>query len=189
MLVAGKNYAPRHPADAIAAGIALVPEERRTQGLILKDSIDFNISITNLKKLRVTPNSFLLAPKKSAAQAEAVVKRLGIKTPSVKTAVINLSGGNQQKVVIGKWLTREMKVLIFDEPSRGVDVGARAEIHAKIRELAAAGAAVIVISSDNEELPRVCDRVLVMSYGKIVACLNGGEITKEAILYNSYVQS
>jgi ABC-type sugar transport system ATPase subunit len=186
MLLCGKNYAPHHPADAIAAGVALVPEERRAQGLILKDSIDFNISITNLKSLRVNKHFPFLNPKKSAVQAEAVVERLAIKTPSVHTAVINLSGGNQQKVVIGKWLTREMKVLIFDEPSRGVDVGARSEIHAKIRELAADGAAIIVISSDNEELPRVCDRILVMSYGHIVAELTGNDMTKETILYKSY---
>lgn len=186
MFLEGAPFSPKSPGNAIKKGIALVPEERRTQGLILKDSIDFNISLTNLKALRLHKNFFLLNTKKSALVSKAIVERLSIKTPSINTAVINLSGGNQQKVVIGKWLNRSMKVLIFDEPSRGVDVGARAEIHGKIRQLAEEGTAVIVISSDNEELPRVCDRVLVMSYGSISGELTGSGITKEAILYKSY---
>jgi ABC-type sugar transport system ATPase subunit len=186
MFLDGKPYAPAHPGAAIKEGVALVPEERRTQGLILKNSIDFNISITNLKSLRLHKNIFFLNTKKSAAVSKAIVDRLAIKTPSIHTPVLDLSGGNQQKVVIGKWLNRAMKVIIFDEPSRGVDVGARAEIHGKIRQLAKEGAAIIVISSDNEELPRVCDRVLVMSYGSISGELEGGEITKEAILVKSY---
>ena len=185
VLFEGRPYRPKSPAAAIKNGVALVPEERRTQALILKDSIDFNLSLTNLDFLKIG-GLFILNQKKSAALSQAVVKRLGVKTPSINTPVIDLSGGNQQKVVIGKWLNRAMKIIIFDEPSRGVDVGARAEIHAKIRELAAEGAAIIVISSDNEELPRVCDRVLVMSFGRVSGELAGNEITKEAILYKSY---
>jgi ABC-type sugar transport system ATPase subunit len=186
MFLHGLPYAPRNPGSAIRQGVALVPEERRTQGLILKDSIDFNLSLTNLAALRLHKRFFFLNMKKSAVTSKNIVERLSIKTPSIHTAVVDLSGGNQQKVVIGKWLTRDMKIIIFDEPSRGVDVGARAEIHAKIRQLAGEGTAIIVISSDNEELPRVCDRVLVMSYGNITAELTGKEITKEAILYSSY---
>jgi ABC-type sugar transport system ATPase subunit len=186
MFLNGKPYSPAHPSAAIKQGVALIPEERRTQGLILKNSIDFNISLTNLKSLRIHKNIFLLNTKKSAAASKAVVDWLAIKTPSINTPVIDLSGGNQQKVVIGKWLNRAMKVIIFDEPSRGVDVGARAEIHGKIRQLSREGTAIIVISSDNEELPRVCDRVLVMSYGSVSGELSGDEITKEAILVKSY---
>jgi ABC-type sugar transport system ATPase subunit len=186
LFLEGAAYRPKSPGDAIKHGIALVPEERRTQGLILKDSIDFNLSLTNLQALRINRNISFLSTRKSARLSQDVVKRLGVKTPSINTPVIDLSGGNQQKVVIGKWLNRVMKVIIFDEPSRGVDVGARAEIHAKIRELAAEGAAIIVISSDNEELPRVCDRVLVMAFGRVSGELTGEEITKEAILYKSY---
>jgi ABC-type sugar transport system ATPase subunit len=100
--------------------------------------------------------------------------------------VIELSGGNQQKVVIGKWLTRHPRVLILDEPSRGVDVGARAEIHRSIKELAAGGVGAIVISSEVEELPGLCDRVLVMVEGRVAGELTGREITKEAILQLSY---
>jgi ABC-type sugar transport system ATPase subunit len=186
MFLDGKRYLPKDPGDAIKQGIALVPEERRTQGLILKDTIDFNLSLTNLSELRLHKNLFFLNIGKSAAISKAIVEKLGIKTPSINVPVIDLSGGNQQKVVIGKWMNRPMKVIIFDEPSRGVDVGARSEIHGKIRQLAAEGASIIVISSDNEELPNVCDRVLILSYGGITGELKGKEITKEAILYKSY---
>ncbi len=186
MRLGGKAFLPKSPREAIDSGIGLVPEERRSQGLVLKDSVDFNIGLANLPSLRLHRSIPFVDMRRSAAISERMVKRLAVKTPSVRTSVVDLSGGNQQKVVIGKWLNRDLKILILDEPSRGVDVGARAEIHAIIRELAAAGMGVIVISSDNEELPRVCDRVLVMSYGNVVGSLSGGEITKEAILYASY---
>ncbi len=186
MILAGAPYAPKDPAQAIACGIGLVPEERRSQGLILKDSIDFNISITNLRALRLAKAIPFINMAKSAAMSQSIVTRLGIKAPSIRTPIIDLSGGNQQKVVIGKWLNRNLKILILDEPSRGVDVGARAEIHKKIRELANEGMGIIVISSDNEELPLLCDRVMVMSYGCKTAMLADKEISKEAILVKSY---
>jgi ABC-type sugar transport system ATPase subunit len=186
MFLEGRDYAPKNPAQAIRSGVGLVPEERRSQGLILKNSIDFNLTLTNLKPLRLFKYFFLMNPWASAKMSLEIVKRLLIKTPSIKTPVIHLSGGNQQKVVIGKWLSRELKVFILDEPSRGVDVGARGEIHSKIRELASEGAGVIVISSDNEELPRVCDTVMIMSEGRVAGVLRGKEITKEAILQMSY---
>jgi ribose transport system ATP-binding protein len=100
--------------------------------------------------------------------------------------VDRLSGGNQQKVVIGKWLARRPKILILDEPTRGVDIGARAEIHQIIRELTTEGTSVIIISSEAEELPGLCDRVLVLAEGRIIKELNGGEITRDAIVYASY---
>jgi ABC-type sugar transport system ATPase subunit len=114
---------------------------------------------------------------------------LKIKTPNASTLVRDLSGGNQQKVVIGKWLTRDLNVLILDEPSRGVDVGARGEIHIIIRELAKQGVGVIVISSEVEELPGLCDRVLVMSEGRIVGEIQRDEISKESIIQLSYIHS
>jgi ABC-type sugar transport system ATPase subunit len=188
MFLEGRRYLPGNPGTAIKQGVALVPEERRTQGLILKDSIDFNLSLTNLRALRFNKNLFFLNPRKSIAASKSIVEKLAIKTPSINVPVIELSGGNQQKVVIGKWMNRLMKVIIFDEPSRGVDVGARSEIHARIRQLAAEGVSIIVISSDNEELPNVCDRVLIMSYGSVTSELTGKKITKEAILYKSYAR-
>ncbi len=186
IILDGEEFEPRSPSDAIGRGVGLVPEERRSQGLILKDSVEFNLNLTNLKPLRIRKFLCLLSARASARIARAVVKRLMIKAPSIQSPVVTLSGGNQQKVVIGKWLSRKLKVFILDEPSRGVDVGARAEIHAKIRELAGEGAGIIVISSDNEELPRVCDTVAVMSEGRVVGTLRGAEITKEAILYKSF---
>ena len=115
------------------------------------------------------------------------LRLLKIKTPSIDTRVGDLSGGNQQKVVIGKWLTRDLNVLILDEPSRGVDVGARSEIHMIIRELASRGVGIIVISSEVEELPGLCDRVLVMAEGRIVGSIKGDEISKESIIHLSYI--
>ena len=181
---------PKNPAKAVASGIGFVPEERRRQGLILDKSVSFNLNLPSLKKvLRIARFFPLLNRRKEISTARVLSERLRVKTPSVETRVGDLSGGNQQKIVIGKWLTRDLKVLILDEPSRGVDVGARAEIHKIIRELAAKGVAVIVISSEVEELPGLCDRVLVMAEGRIAGTLTGHEITKEAILHISYENS
>ncbi len=177
---------PESPDKAVASGIGFVPEERRRQGLILDKSVSFNINLPTFRYLRMTPLIPLLNHRKAANTARSISDRLHIKTPSVETRVGDLSGGNQQKIVIGKWLTRDLKVLILDEPSRGVDVGARAEIHKIIRELGAKGVAVIVISSEVEELPGLCDRVLVMAEGRIVGELIGQNITKEAIIHTSY---
>ncbi len=186
MYLEGKKYEPKNINSAINSGIGLVPEERRSQGLILKDTVDFNVNLTNLSRLRFKKNIFLLDKRKFAEISKNIINLLRIKTPSIYTSVINLSGGNQQKIVIGKWLSRQLKVLILDEPSRGVDVGARAEIHEQIRYLAKKGTSIIVISSDNEELPHICDSVLIMSDGNLVAELKGMDITKETILYKSY---
>jgi ribose transport system ATP-binding protein len=186
IIIEGKAYAPKSPGEAIRRGIGYVPEERRSQGLILKESVLFNITLPNLRLIRISRFLFFLSRKLGSEMTLAAIKRLLIKAPSPKTPVIDLSGGNQQKVVIGKWLSRNLKVFILDEPSHGVDVGARAEIHARIRELAADGAGVIMISSDNEELPYVCDRVMVMAEGRVVGFLEGEAITKEAILHKSF---
>ena len=120
------------------------------------------------------------------ALADDMIARLGVKAPSAEAPVGRLSGGNQQKVVIGKWLARAPRILILDEPTRGVDIGARAEIHRLVRELAAGGISVIVISSEAEELPELCDRVLVMVEGRIVRELTGDDITRNAIVQASY---
>ena len=109
-----------------------------------------------------------------------------VKAASVDAPVQRLSGGNQQKVAIGRWVDRELRILILDEPSRGVDIGARAEIHRMIRALAAEGLAVLVVSSEAEELPELCDRVLVMAEGRIVESLVGPAITRDAIVRASY---
>jgi ribose transport system ATP-binding protein len=186
MRLAGAPFAPNSPSDAMKAGIGLVPEERRSEGLILKKSVGFNLGLTVLSSLQAAPWLPLIRLQHRGRVARALSSRLRIKTPSVDTAVDRLSGGNQQKVVIGKWLAQRPKILILDEPTRGVDIGARAEIHQIIRELTTEGTSVIIISSEAEELPGLCDRVLVLAEGRIIKELNGGEITRDAVVYASY---
>ena len=184
----GVEFRPRSPYEAMRAGVGFVPEERRSEGLIIDKSVAFNVGLTHLRSLWLAPAIPLLDMKRRANRAEAVVRQLALKTRSVDERVGRLSGGNQQKVVIGKWLGRAVKLLILDEPSRGVDVAARAEIHRIIRELAASGQSILVISADAEELPGLCDRILVMSEGEVVAELAGPAITREAILRASYIR-
>ena len=179
----------RQPSDAAKLGIGLVPEERRGQGVVLDRPVDFNINLTSFRSLRITRYLPLLNQSRSRSRAKQVVDELSIKTESLNTPIRQLSGGNQQKVVIGKWLGRHPRVLILDEPTRGVDVGARGEIHRVVREYAASGAGVIVISSEVEELIGLCDRVLVMAEGKVVGSLLGREISKEAMISLSYADT
>ena len=186
MLLANRPYHPRAPYDAVRNGIALVPEERRSEGLLLDKSVAFNINLSHLSPLRSRGWFPWLSQRRSAERARAMSERLNVKAGGMHLPVRQLSGGNQQKVVIGKWLMRAPRVLILDEPSRGVDVGARAEIHRIIRDLAAKGTAVLVISSDNEELPGLCDRALVMVEGRVTGELGGEELTREALLRLSY---
>jgi ABC-type sugar transport system ATPase subunit len=186
MMLEGRPFAPRSPAQAVRAGLGLVPEERRSEGLVLTKSVAFNLSLANLKAIVAGPASPLISARRRQAQALACIRSLAIKTEGPETPVGRLSGGNQQKVVIGRWLQSAPKVLILDEPTRGVDVGARAEIHRLIRELAARGMAVLVISSEPDELPDLCDRVLVMNEGRIVGALEGSALTRSAIIAASY---
>ena len=168
MTLDGRPFAPASPSEAVKRGLGLVPEERRAQALLLTKSIAFNLSLANL--------------------ASEVIEELAIKTESAASPVGRLSGGNQQKVVIGRWLKRMPRVLILDEPTRGVDIGARAEIHRMVRALAAKGMAVLVVSSEPEELPQICDRVLVMAEGRIVAEFSGAEVSRQTIVAASYAE-
>ncbi|MEO8410158.1 MAG: sugar ABC transporter ATP-binding protein, partial [Propionivibrio sp.] len=186
MTLNGEPYAPRSPTAAVRAGVGLAPEERRTEALVLPKSIAFNLQLANLAQVIRSRWFPLVSGAKRQALAQRIVGDLAIKTQSIHTPVERLSGGNQQKVAIGRWLLRVPQVLILDEPTRGVDIGARAEIHRLVRALAASGMAVIVISSEPDELPDLSDRVLVMSEGKIVKQLSGTEITRQAIVEASY---
>lgn len=183
----GRNFAPRRPTDAYHAGIGLVPEERRAEGLLLHKSVAFNLSLANLRSLTLSPFLPIVSPARRNAMALTTVAELAIKTAGIHAPVGRLSGGNQQKVVIGRWLRHQPRILILDEPTRGVDIGARAEIHRLIRKLAADGMAVLVISSEPDELPDLCDRVLVMAEGRIARELAGDEISRAAIVAASYV--
>lgn len=186
VLMHGKPVRIRSPYEAVRHGIALVPEERRSQGLLLDKTVAFNINLPTLRSMRLFTWLPFINLKRAKQRAQQIAERLQVKTRSVDTPVRNLSGGNQQKVVIGKWLAEPMQVIILDEPSRGVDVGARDDIHRIVRSLAAKGAGIIVISSEVEELPGLCDRVLVMVEGRIAGELVGSAITKETLLHMSY---
>ena len=186
MVFCGKAFMPKSPSAAVKAGLGLVPEERRADGLVLSKSVAFNLSLSNLDRL-VFSNAFpLINGRARSSMAQKIVQDLAIKTSGIGAPVGRLSGGNQQKVVIGRWLQRAPRLLILDEPTRGVDIGARAEIHRLIRELAANGMAVLVISSEPDELPDLCDRVLVMAEGRIVREMVGAELSREAIVEASY---
>jgi ribose transport system ATP-binding protein len=186
ILLDGEPIRLDEPRDAVRLGIGLVPEERRAQGVVLDRSVSFNLNLPSFRSVRAVGWLPVLRLGQARQRARDIVERIQVKTDTVDTPVGSLSGGNQQKVVIGKWLTRELKVLILDEPSRGVDVGARAEIHRIIRELADDGAGIIVISSELEELEGFCDRVLVMVEGRIVGELAGDRLTEENMLSMSY---
>lgn len=172
----------RNPADAVLGGIGLVPEERRSEGLFLARSIDFNINVASLSSLRRSALWPLLRLGEGRRRAQRLAAAVTVKTRDVADPVGSLSGGNQQKVAIARWLVHPPRVLILDEPSRGVDVGARAEVHRVIRELARRGTAVLAISSDEEELVGLCDRVVVMAEGHVSGELRGTQITAERIL-------
>lgn len=160
-------------------GLALVPEDRKTQGLILKNSIKFNISISILTKIF---NHFRVNKIAETKSVDKAIHDLNIKTPSRDQTVNNLSGGNQQKVVLAKWLASNPKVLILDEPTRGVDVGAKAEIYGIINELASAGMAIVMISSEMPEIINMCDRMLIMAEGEIKGELVQSEFDQQTIL-------
>jgi ribose transport system ATP-binding protein len=175
----GRPIRVRRPADAIAAGILLVPEDRRLHGLVVPESVGFNLSLPNLDRLGSRSGV------RRGAEAEFHrnwIERLRVRTPSPQQPVALLSGGNQQKVVYGKWLAREPKVLILDEPTRGVDVGAKAEIYALIDELAGRGVAVWMITSDMEELLGMADRVVVMHEGRLAGELDRDRLTEENVM-------
>ncbi len=176
----GVGVAIRNPKDALDLGIGLLPEDRKTQGLILDFSVEYNVVINTLKE---SLSKFKTIRRKSlSSRTLKQVRDLGIKTPSERTKVKNLSGGNQQKVVIGRWLSTQCKILIFDEPTRGIDVGAKAEIYELMRGLTRAGMGIIMISSELPEVVGISDRVLVMRNDDIVAALKGDEITPDGIM-------
>lgn len=181
MVLDGRPLRPRNTYEAVRRGIALVPEERRREGLVLKQTVAFNMNITSLRALRPLPWLPLISRRRGRARAATMADALRVTPRRVDAIVGQLSGGNQQKVVMGKWMARDARVLILDEPTRGVDVGARAEIHKIIRGLADRGIGVIVISSEFEELLG-CDRVVVMVEGRIVGELDGASIGDGAIL-------
>ncbi|EPD60380.1 sugar ABC transporter ATP-binding protein [Streptomyces sp. HGB0020] len=164
---------------AMAAGIGLVPEDRKGQGLVLDASVEENLGLVTM---RAATRAGLVDRRAQHGSAERIAKQLGVRMAGLGQHVRTLSGGNQQKVVIGKWLLADTKVLILDEPTRGIDVGAKVEIYQLINELTAAGAAVLMISSDLPEVLGMSDRVLVMAQGRIAGELSADEATQDAVM-------
>lgn len=176
----GKSVTVTTPKDAISHGIYLIPEDRRNSGLIVDFNVRENISLPNLESYS-TAKIINAAEERQAAQLAC--KSINIKTPTPEMRAANLSGGNQQKVVLAKWLTFSPTVLIFDEPTRGIDVGAKAEIYTLIRKLARDGVAVIVISSEMEEVLGISDRIAVMHEGRITGVLDRPQFSEEAVMH------
>jgi len=177
--VGGRLLTGAGAAEAIRAHMALVPEDRQRQGLVLPLPVRENLGMAVLHGLK---RRFFRSAKQESALARRLVERLGITPPNTEAPTRALSGGNQQKVVLGKWLATDPEILVLDEPTRGVDVGAKAEIHRLVRELAQNGTAVLLISSELPELLALSDRILVMRAGRIVANVPGRGATQEQVL-------
>ena len=184
----GKEIRDNHPSASMAAGLALLPEDRKTQGNIMDFSVRHNITLASLDRHRVRPHAPVPTPWSEKQAADARIERLSIATPNDRQLVRLLSGGNQQKVVIAKWLEQGAEVLIFDEPTIGVDVDGKEEIYDIMEELAAEGKAVVFISSEFPELVGVCHRVLVLSEGRIIGELEGDAVSEPAIVELCYSQ-
>ncbi|MDX2034259.1 MAG: sugar ABC transporter ATP-binding protein [Blastocatellia bacterium] len=180
LVLAGQPLSIRSPRDAIAAGIYLAPEDRRASGLIVEFNIRENISLPALRRYA---RAGLVDSAREAATADEMIRAINIKTPTAEVRASNLSGGNQQKVVLAKWLALDPKVMIFDEPTRGIDVGAKAEIYALMRNLAARGVSIIAISSDMEEVLGISDRIAVMHEGRVTGILDRAQFTEEAVMH------
>lgn len=177
--IEGKKQNIRQPIDAIKAGLAFITEDRKAEGLFLDQSLIFNKTIAKLNKVK---KKGLINPKSQKEVADKYVKHLSIRPNNVNLLTRYLSGGNQQKVVIAKWLFTDARVFIFDEPTRGIDVGAKVEVYNLINHLVKNGAGVIVISSELPEILGISDRILVMSEGKITADLSRDEADQEVIM-------
>jgi len=178
--VGGQMLELHHPKDAIDVGMVLVPEDRKGQGLVISWPLDMNGSLPGID--RHLKKKIFLDKRNEVATAEGMIEDLNIKTPSRKQILQFLSGGNQQKVVLGKWMSLEPKILLLDEPTRGIDIGAKEEIYHLMDKLAAEGLAVLFVSSELEEIMGVSDRVLVMHEGKITGELPRSELSEEAIM-------
>jgi ribose transport system ATP-binding protein len=177
--VEGRMLPPGRPDRSIAAGLGMAPEERKSQGLLLDWSLTKNVSVADLHRFRRGPMLDLVKEREAASSQ---LRALNTQPPDPERAARLLSGGNQQKVVLARWLLHDCRVLLLDEPTRGVDVGAKTEIYRLIRDLAADGRGVLVVSSELPEVVGMCSRILVMRDGRVVAEAAGAEATEESLL-------
>jgi ABC-type sugar transport system ATPase subunit len=181
VFVNGKDVTPKTPEEAIKAGIAFITEDRRKSGLILIQSIENNVVLPSLKQFK---GAFVF-PKAVETVGKKMMDELRIKAPSGKTVVENLSGGNQQKVVVAKWLNANADIYILDEPTRGIDVAAKKELYNICIDLTKQNKAIVFITSDMEELLSMSDRVLVMRKGKVNAEIEKSELTQSRVLFEA----
>jgi D-xylose transport system ATP-binding protein len=175
----GKRLLINKPKDALRSGIALATEDRKKNGVVLIGTIKENVSLAILDSIS---RLGIIDRQEEKKRAQLQFDNLRIKAPGLDTRVINLSGGNQQKVVLARWLNTDLKVLIMDEPTRGIDVGAKVEIYNIMNKLTKAGVGIIMISSELPELIGMCDRFLVLSRGKVSAELPRGEADEVSIM-------
>lgn len=183
MKLHGKTLTIKSPRDAVKSGLAFVPEERRKEGILVSENVRTNVTLPYLNNF-IRAFTFLDFKKEKDTSKE-LVEQLGVKTPSIETNLVNLSGGNQQKVAIGKWLITDAEVYIFDEPTKGVDVGSKKDIFQLIMELAKRGKAIIYASSELSEILGITDRTYVVYDGTIVKEFNTEETTEEELLFYS----
>ncbi len=185
MTLDGQPFAPRDVAAAIRAGVVYLSEDRKTLGLHLSLSVADNITLPGLSRLS---RAGMVAPQRLSALAKDWMARRGVRAAAPDVAVETLSGGNQQKVALAKWLSLDPRVILLDEPTRGVDVGAKAEIHGLIRRLAAEGAAVLVISSELPEVLALSDRIAVMAGGRLARIVPARGATEESLLTLAFAE-
>src|SRR5699024_7424808 len=179
----GKEIKNKSPYNAVKNKLALVPEERRKEGVLVTDSVSKNLSISSLGKY----SNFLSVVNKSKEQKDThkMIDDLGVVTPSPNQKVALLSGGNQQKVVVGKWLLSDAEIYIFDEPSKGIDVGSKQDMYKLIERVASEGKGVLYVTSEFNELLSICDKIYIMYDGKIVKEVNPLESSEKELLYYS----
>lgn len=175
----GRSLSIHSPRDAIQAGLALAPEDRKSDGLVLSLPVRANISLPSLRRLA---RMLIIRSRAEKAMAREYIQSLDIRCPSPETLAQSLSGGNQQKVVIAKWLARKPQLLILDEPTRGIDVSGKAEVHRLMNQLAAQGVAILMVSSELPEILGMSDRVMVMREGRLVSELSRSEASEERVL-------
>jgi ABC-type sugar transport system ATPase subunit len=185
VFVNGREVSIRHPRDAIRAGIGFVTEERKKSGFVWVLTIRENFTLCNLRNL---PGRFFIDRGVEREWAGRMFDKLRVRAPSIETVIVNLSGGNQQKVVVGKWLLAEPRILFIDEPTKGIDVGAKAEIYKIMNELTKSGVSIVMVSSDMPELIAMSDRCLVLSNGKITGEFAGSGITQDNIMRAAIIQ-
>jgi ribose transport system ATP-binding protein len=180
MRLAGATYRPRTTTDAAAAGVGLVPEDRKSQALLLDAPVRWNVTLAILR--RESWHRLILTPRHDRREGAAIVRTAHVRCQSQEQPARSLSGGNQQRMIFGRWMAANPRLLLLDEPTRGVDVGAKAEIYKLIEETRKEGMAILVVSSELEELVSICHRIVVLRQGRITADLDRSEFSKERII-------